>query len=70
MAIVEWLSSCLAEQGVRGGGGVWKMGLTSWISEIGHFLLPSQDMTERLLKRHKSSKQPYTTSPLSRSQGH
>ena len=52
----EWLSSCLAEQGVRGS----IPGLATSISEIGYLLLLSRDVTERLLKRHKFLK---TTQP-------
>ena len=32
--------------------------LATWISEIGYPLLPSRDMAEIPLKRHKSSIQP------------
>ena len=53
-AVVEWLSSWLAEQEVRGS----IPGLTTWISEIGYLLLPSRDMAEIPLKRRKSSIQP------------
>ena len=42
------------EQEVRGS----IPGLVSRISEIGYLLLPRRDMTEILLKRRKSSKQP------------
>ena len=44
----------IAEQEVRGS----IPGLAATISEIGYLLLPSPDMAEILLKRHKSSKQP------------
>ena len=47
VVVVEWLSSWLAEQGVP----CSNLGLTTCISEIGYLLLPSRDMTERLLKR-------------------
>ena len=58
-AVVEWLSSWLAEQEDRGS----IPGLATWIfrdwfpasplefSEIGYLLLPSRDMAERSLKR-------------------
>ena len=52
-AVVEWLSSGLAEQEVRGS----IPGLATWISEIGYILLPSWDMAEIPLKRRKSSMQ-------------
>ena len=48
-AVIEWLSSWLAEQGVDRPGS--KPGLATWISEIGYLLLPSRDMTEKLLMR-------------------
>ena len=51
--MVLWLSSLLAEQEVRGS----ILGLAAANSEIGYLLFPSRDMTERSLKRHKSSKQ-------------
>ena len=47
VVVVEWLSSWLAEQEVRG----WIPGLTTPVSEIWHLPLLSQDMTERLLKQ-------------------
>ena len=50
LAVVEWSSSWLAKQGVRG----LIPGLATWISEIWYLLLPS-DMTEMLLKWRKSS---------------
>ena len=53
-AVVEWLSSWLAEQEVRGS----IPGLATWISEIGYLLFPSRDMAEIPLKRRKSSIQP------------
>ena len=49
--MVEWLSSWLAAQEVRG----LILGFATWISEIGYLLLPSRDMAEILLKRRKSS---------------
>ena len=52
--VVEWLSSWLAEQDVRGS----IPRLTTWISEIGYLLLPSRHMAEIPLKRRKSSIQP------------
>ena len=56
-AVVEWLSSWLAEQWVKWG---LILGLVSWIWEIGDLLLPSRNMTERLfIKRSKLSKLPY-----------
>ena len=48
--MVEWLSSWLAEQEVRGS----IPGLTTWISEIGYILLPSRDMAEIPLFKPKS----------------
>ena len=53
-AVVEWLSSWLAEQEVRSS----IPGLATWISEIGYLLLPGQDMAEIPLKQHWSSIQP------------
>ena len=50
-AVVEWLSSWLAEQGDRGS----IPGLATWILEIGYLLLPSRDMAKIPLKRRKSS---------------
>ena len=41
-AVVQWLSSRLAEQEVRGS----IPGLAATISEIGYILLPSRDMAE------------------------
>ena len=42
-AVAEWLSSRIAEQGVRGS----ILGLATWILEKGyHLLLPSRDMTK------------------------
>ena len=58
--MVEWFSSCLAEQEVRG----LIPGLATWISEIGYPLLASpwsRDMAEIPLKRHKSSIHNQTT---------
>ena len=52
--VVEWLSSWLVEQGVRGS----IPGLATYISEVGYLLLPSRDMAEIPLKRRKSSIQP------------
>ena len=46
------MGSWLAEQEVRGS----IPGLAATISEIGYLLLPNRDMTERSLKRRKSSK--------------
>ena len=54
VAVAEWLSSWLAEQEVRGS----IPRLATWISEIGYLPLPSRDMAEIPLKRHKSSIQP------------
>ena len=54
VAVVEWLSSLLAEQEVRGS----IPGLATWITDIGYLLLPSCDMSEIPLKRLKSSIQP------------
>ena len=53
VAVVDWLSSWLVEQEVRG----WT-GLATWISGIGYLLLLSRNMTKRLSKRCKTSKQP------------
>ena len=53
-AVAHWLSSWLAEQGVRGS----IPRLATWISEIGYLPLPSRDMAEIPLKRRKSSIQP------------
>ena len=58
-AVVEGLSSWLAEQGVRGS----IPGLATWISEIVYLLLPSRDIAEIPLKRRKSSIQPTTNQP-------
>ena len=52
--VVEWLSSWLAGQEVRGS----IPRLVTWISEIGYLLLPYRDMAEIPLKRRKSSIQP------------
>ena len=52
--MVEWLSSWLAEQEVRGA----IPGLATWISEIGYLLLPSRYMAEIPLKRRQSPIQP------------
>ena len=52
--VAEWLSSWLAEQGVRGS----IPRLATWISEIGYLPLPSRDVAEIPLKRRKSSIQP------------
>ena len=52
--VVEWLSSWLARQEVRGS----IPRLATWISKIGYLLLPSRDMAEIPLKRRKSSMQP------------
>ena len=56
VAVVEWLSFWLAEQGVRGSN----LGLATWISEIGYLLHPSRNMIERLFKWGKIFK---TTKP-------
>ena len=48
---VQWLSKWLVDQGPG-------FALAATISETGYVLLPSRDMTEILLKRRKSSKQP------------
>ena len=45
--VVEWISSWLVDQEVRGS----IPGLATWISEIGYLLLPSRDMAEIPLKR-------------------
>ena len=49
--MVEWLSSCVAEQGVRGSNPC----LATSILEIGYLLLPSREMYdhERVLKQRK-----------------
>ena len=52
VAVVQWLSSWLAEQGVW----VSNHGVATLISEIGYLLLPSRDMTEILLKGCKTLK--------------
>ena len=48
-AVVEWISCWLAEQDLGGSN----HGLGSSISEIGYLLLPSRDMSNRLLNRRK-----------------
>ena len=53
-AVAEWLSSWLAKQEV--GGSI--PCLATWISEICYLLLPSRDLAEIPLRRHKSSIQP------------
>ena len=53
-AVVEWVSTWLAEQEIWGS----IPGLATWISEIGYLLLPSRDMAEIPLKGSKSSIQP------------
>ena len=60
--VAEWLSSCLAEQEVRGS----IPRLATWISEIGYLMLPSRDIAEIPLKRRKSSIQP-TNQPTNKS---
>ena len=52
-----WFSFSLAEQVVRDSN----QGLSTSISKIGHILVPSRDMTERLLMRQTSSQQPDST---------
>ena len=52
--VVEWLSSWLKEQEVRGS----IPGLATWISEIGYLLLPSRDMAEIPLFKATYSIQP------------
>ena len=46
VAMIQWLSSWLAEQGVRGSN----RGLNTWISELGCLLPPSRDITVILYK--------------------
>ena len=58
-AVAAWLSSWLAEQEVR----VPIPASLLEFSEIGYLLLPRRDMTERPLKRRKSSIQP-TNQPI------
>ena len=49
--IIQSCNAQLVEQGVWGS----IPGLATWISETGYLLIRSRDMTERLLKRRKSS---------------
>ena len=50
-AVVEWLNSCVAEQGFR------TPVLLLAFQRLG-IVLPNRNMTEKLLKKCKSSKQP------------
>ena len=52
--MAKWLSSLLAEQEVRGS----IAHLATWISEIGHLLLPSRDTAALSIKQRKSSIHP------------
>ena len=56
-AVAEWLSSCLAEQEVRGS----IPRLATWISEIGYLPFPNHDMADRLLmRRNRLNNKPTT----------